>query len=706
MIIRPKASITVDGHRGTVIECDGMVVVVRLEELGLVSLSIEEMMFNRDNRFTYPDEPEPDPYFASQADWDSAQGAMTELYAEADRDFEWFERGVVSEDVDVDVAASYPDHVSKGDRMAYLADKYGKSRRTMYYRYIAWREGDRVKTVGKSKRPNHRPFPSIAPRYTEEAIRLSRERLHTGESVISQKNFHARLKERLNQIEADTGERIDIPRRTLRYEVVSQALKDAGTFESTIARQEGNASRSKKHIGECVATRPGQFFLVDTTRLDVHALSAFSGKWHHVELTLMIDLYSRVVVAARLSPVSTGSLDIALLFHDMFNPRREAWTYAPDVHLPTAGLPDSVLLESLWDEGEDAGDQSSMPVIRPETIVTDNGKVFTSHQVKAICAANRISLLRGRVLKGSDKGQIERMFKTIRTDLIELLCGSKGYEVGKHGRKAELNAAFFLEELDGMVRQYFSWYHRTQHAGLSPFAFPGQTLSPQQKLREGIARSGLRMGSRSASMSIDLLPVKWVTIQHYGVQIRGLKYNGPELRPYVRTKSVYRSKQGKWPIAYNPEDRQDCFFQDPETGQWHALRWAGSDRFSGPFSDSMRRRSLKQGEQPRPRTDVARRDADTAEAMLALVHEWEHAVQLPAEDDRILLRMSGYTKPWRRASIAPSFRELFRVTAEPTAMGASSSLREITTAERGTTARPALAPESETDDDDYYEGSV
>jgi transposase InsO family protein len=703
MMLRPGSAILVDGTAGTVLEVNGRSVLLKMSDSQMMAVGLDELMFDRSRRYAFPDEPTPTPYTASRADWESVPG-LDELEQVVATDFEWLERGFLGDAVRPEVAGSYPDLQSKVARMQHLAEKHGTGVRAMYYRHSRWKAGDRQGALGRRKKTSHQPHASVSPRYLEEAVLLSQDRLAAGASKISQKNFHKRLRSRLMKIEHETGEIISIPGRTVRYETIGQALRNAGTFDSSIKRQEGNSSRSSRTYGEIVASRPGQYFLVDSTRLDVHALSAFTGKWHHVELTWMMDLYSRSIVATRVSPVTTDGIDIALLFHDMFNPRRDSWIYSSAPQLPVAGVPDAVLIDRVTGEmGAGIAAGNEMPAIRPETLVTDNGKVFTSQQVRAICAANGISILRGRVLKGSDKGQIERVFRRVREDLLELICGYKGFEPGEHGRQAEMDAAFFIEELEDIVRSYVSnIYHRADHSGLSPFGVPGEKWSPLAKLHEGIARSGIRMTNRSVDASIDLLPIKWVRIQHYGVQVASCRYNGAALAPYVGVHSTYRSKKGKWPIAYNPNDRQDCFFQDPETGVWHDLRWAGSDRFAGPFSTSMMRRSLHNKREEHRQIPFSRKDEALADALVDLVRHWEQIAQLPAEDDRILLRMQGYKKPWRTATISPNFQELFSVQPAP-AIPQARSPRALPAA---VPTEPEGAGAVVSSDDMYYEGSA
>lgn len=48
-------------------------------------------------------------------------------------------------------------------------------------------------------------------------------------------------------------------------------------------------------------------------------------------------------------------------------------------------------------------------------------------------------------------------------------------------------------------------------------------------------------------MVFDFLPVAWRTIQHYGVEVGGLRYNGPALTRYRNKTSPFTGAHaGKW----------------------------------------------------------------------------------------------------------------------------------------------------------------
>ena len=93
-------------------------------------------------------------------------------------------------------------------------------------------------------------------------------------------------------------------------------------------------------------------------------------------------------------------------------------------------------------------------------------------------------------------------------------------------------------------------YHRSRHRGLVVPEFPGLELSPLEMLEHGITRAGPLMIPPRPEMALEFLEVEYVTIQHYGVQIDTLRYNGEALNDFRNQRSTLRGPHaGKWPVV-------------------------------------------------------------------------------------------------------------------------------------------------------------
>ena len=99
------------------------------------------------------------------------------------------------------------------------------------------------------------------------------------------------------------------------------------------------------------------------------------------------------------------------------------------------------------------------------------------------------------------------------------------------------------------------------------------------------ARAGRLQVPARPDLVFDFLKVEWRTIQHYGVEIGGLRYDGPALNGYRnRTSPLRRRTPGSGRCAYDPDDVTRVWFQDPDDDSWHELAWEHADALGAPFS--------------------------------------------------------------------------------------------------------------------------
>jgi len=203
------------------------------------------------------------------------------------------------------------------------------------------------------------------------------------------------------------------------------------TLDAATTRRTAAASPDRS-FGSFVATRPGEVVVFDSTRLDVLAWDPDTNETTAVELTVAMDLCSRSLLAWRLTPAETNRADVALLLADAITPEemRPGWPDA--VRFKALGLPVDQL--TTIDERLEAA--AARPVILPETVLIDHGKVFMSDAFTDACQRLGISIQLARVRQGSDK-PVERVFGTIRTQFSEHVAGYKGPNVSQRGADVE-----------------------------------------------------------------------------------------------------------------------------------------------------------------------------------------------------------------------------------------------------------------------------
>ena len=160
----------------------------------------------------------------------------------------------------------------------------------------------------------------------------------------------------------------------------------------------------------------------------------------------------------------------------------------------------------------------------------DNGKIYVSAHLRSVCQRLGISIQPARPFQPTDKAVVERIFRTIGEDLLAALPGYKGPDVYGRGEHPELEAYYFVDELELIIREWIAErYHRRAHQGLVVPEVPGLELSPNDAFEIGVARAGRMLVPARADLVYDFLPVAWRTIQHYGVELHGLRYDGAGL---------------------------------------------------------------------------------------------------------------------------------------------------------------------------------
>jgi transposase InsO family protein len=471
------------------------------------------------------------------------------------------------------------------------------------------------------------PLAGADPRWLEMARRVLAE--HTEASKPTQDLILAEVAARLG---AEHGEAmVPVPKLTRARALLREISKGTSAFGGTKAKRE-IAGRPAAPYGRLRAMRPGEYLLLDTTRLDVFAMDPVTLRWVQAELTAALDLYDRCVTGLRLTPVSTKAVDAAAVLFESVRPLPGSGAGQADIRPPYHGLPGHVVIDAA--KLADADGEPLLPSVAAETIVVDRGKIYLSEHLMSACARLGISIQPGRVYQATDKGPLERWFRTLGEQLLAALPGYKGPDVYRRGKNPEQQAFYFLDELESIIRRWTADYHRQPHAGLCVPEVPGLEISPLEMFAHGIARAGYLQVPARADLAFDFLKVEWRTIQHYGVEIGGLRYDGPALNPYRNRTSPYAGKHaGRWPARVDPGDVSKIWFQDPADNRWHTLRWEHADAVGGPFSSE----ALAYARQLATATH---RFPDTRRALAELLEQWGAGLAGNRAERRMALRLS------------------------------------------------------------------
>ncbi|EDY51753.1 hypothetical protein [Streptomyces clavuligerus] len=508
---------------------------------------------------------------------------------------------------------------------------------------------------------------------------------------------------------------VSIPKQTTGYALLKELSRGTNAFEGSTKGKRSIANRPQGVFGRLRATRPGEYIVLDTNSLDVFAMEPVTCRWVQCELTVAMDLYSKVITGLRLTPVSTKSTDVAGVLFETIRPR-EVPSGGTGEPLPYCGVPSTVVFDA--EKLVDAHGQPLLPAVAAETIVYDHGKIYVSNHIASVSAKLGLSLQPARPHTPTDK-PVERWFKTLNQGLLAALPGYKGPDVHSRGEKVEEEAYFFLDELEMIIREWITLiYHRRHHRGLTVPEVPGLKLSPLEMFEHGVTRAGpLRIPSRPG-LAFEFLEEEWCPVHHYGVEVNGLRYNGAGLDDYRNRISPHRGEQaGKWPVAVDRADIRKIYFQDPQQPHlWHTLDWEHAPALNGPASLE----ALKYARRIAARTH---RFPDTKRALIELLDRWGAGLTEDRTERRMAVRLSQDRlrlvgeEPAEGGEVSelPSVRRLAALSApDETAGGKAAPDLHVVAAETADLGGDddedeeceAVSPDEEgaflIDEDDYY----
>ena len=163
---------------------------------------------------------------------------------------------------------------------------------------------------------------------------------------------------------------------------------------------------------------------------------------------------------------------------------------------------------------------------------------------------------------------------------------------------------------------------------------PGLELCPNDAFEMGVARAGRLLVPARPDLAYDFLPVTWRTIQHYGIELHGLRYDGPAINDYRNRKSAFTgANAGKWPIRHDPDDVSHVFFQDPKTNEWGTLVWAHHSEIGVPFSAEALAYARRLARE-------TQRFPDDRRALVELLERWDAGLTRNPTERRMALRLS------------------------------------------------------------------
>ncbi|MGV9387422.1 transposase [Nonomuraea sp. NPDC003707] len=404
---------------------------------------------------------------------------------------------------------------------------------------------------------------------------------------------------------------VPMPSRATFYRLFERLSAGRHTTGSARTRR-SLANQPQEAFSEMSASRPGELMEIDSTPFDV-LVRLDDGVVGRVELTGMVDLATRTITAAVLRPTTT-SVDASLLLARTVTPElmRPGWSEA--LSMARSVLPHRRLLEL----DERLAHAAARPVIVPETIVCDRGKVFVSNNFRTACASLGINFQPAHQDTPTDKPHIEKTLGSVSTMFAQFISGFVGRSAEHRGRKVEDEPLWSLPELQGFLDEWIvaKWQNR-QHDGLRDPSAPGRMFTPNEKYAALVEAAGYVPVALSAEDYIELLPATWRAVNTYGIKINHRIYDGEELVPFRRQPSGVEEKKNLWEIHYDPYDIGRIWVRNHHDGGWITVFWRHLNSAPAVFGElawDHARRDLK--DQSREATE-----AETAQAVAALLNK-------------------------------------------------------------------------------------
>ncbi|HEY4990691.1 MAG TPA: hypothetical protein VII33_01245 [Nakamurella sp.] len=389
----------------------------------------------------------------------------------------------------------------------------------------------------------------------------------------------------VKKLEAEYGVGVvPLPGKTTFYKVIDAVATGRHTFGSAVTRRQ-TANRPPGMFTPSFAARPGEQVQIDSTPIDVLVLLD-NGVPVRADLTIAVDIATRTICSAVLRPVGTKAVDAALLLARMLvpEPMRPGWSQA--LRMSASVLPHARLLDI------DARMElaAARPVIVPDTIVIDGGKVFISETFTRACDRLGVSVQRARPHTPTDKPVVEATFGAINTLFCQHVAAYTGSNPTLRG--TDVTGAWTLPELQDLLDEWLlaGWQTRPHDALRDPLA-PRRMLSPNEKYAALVAAAGYLPLTLTGEDYLELLPVEWRQINAYGIRIGYRTYDCPELGACRMQHSGVTARRGLWEVHHDPYDVTKVFVRTPDG--WVTAPWTHLPMVSAPFAEFTWRHARK-----------------------------------------------------------------------------------------------------------------
>lgn len=405
------------------------------------------------------------------------------------------------------------------------------------------------------------------------------------------------------------------------------AVEESLNLQGTVTQRRARASRPAPPFTPTVALRPGEVVMLDSTPLDV-LVALDDGVIGRMELTTAVDVATRGLWGV-LRPAGSKLTDVAVLLAQMMTPMvmRPGW----DASLSMAA---SVVPHGrLMGLDERMRDAAARPVVVPETVVVDQGKVFVSPATRAACESLGISLQPVPPANGPAKGHVERQFGSINSLFCQWLPGFTGSNVSERGSKVEREALLTVAEVQALWEEFLVHWHHRPHSGLRHPLMPKKALTPNQMWAALLPVTGYVPVPLTSDDFVELLPVRWQAITDAGIRFDYRTYDDAYLNGHRGQGSGAAAHKGLWEVHYNPYDPVRVWVRLPDG--FREVPWIHATSVSLPFTHHVWEHICEVVERTGSRGE---HEAELAQALDRFLRKAAGKEKLPAAARRVVAK--------------------------------------------------------------------
>ncbi|MGM7679484.1 hypothetical protein [Microbacterium sp. A94] len=371
-------------------------------------------------------------------------------------------------------------------------------------------------------------------------------------------------------VEREHGTDVKMPSRATFYRILDR--EDRGRFSFGSAKtRESLALQPDREFRRRTPLRPGEQVQIDSTRLDV-MVRIDDSTIGRPELSILLDVATRSILAAVLRPEGTKSVDLVVVLARALVPyaRRPEGARETRRLISTAWVDDALVDQERFERL-----RLAQPYIFPETITTDRGRNYLSRHFSEACERLGISLIAAAPHTPTDKPHVERTFESIASLFLQYAKGYVGRSVEHRGRDVESQSEELLTiaQMQELLEDWIAveWQNRS-HDGLRDPLHPRIALSPNEMCKAFRHVAPELHVPLTRDDFIALLPVIHRRINRYGVTIDHRVYDSKRLAELRRRQSPQKSKRGRWAIRVDPYNLHVVWLD--VDGEFIPLSWA------------------------------------------------------------------------------------------------------------------------------------